>query len=99
MTDAEIIASLTVQVEELTAECERHRKANLVRAVLGTTRDGDAVEAWVTEAINAEDFQNVPWMIAESFRDEAIRSAKQCIEALAEVDRLRALLAEKRIEE
>ena len=84
---------LLAVVEDLTKECERHRNANLVRAVLGTTENGDAVAEWVVEVINAESFDRVPWMITESFRDEARRRGEQCIAAIAERDAYKFVLA------
>lgn len=51
----------------LQAEVVRHRRANLLRAVL----DGyDVLDEAVTKAINAESFDRVPWLVAEQFRAE-----------------------------
>lgn len=53
------------EVEQLRAEVERHRNANLVRAV---TEGYGWVDEWITDAINVPTFDRVPWMIAEKYR-------------------------------
>ena len=56
---------------DLDAENERHRKANLVRAVT----DGIDPE-WVSDIIAAEGFDAVPWKIADSLTD-TLHQARQ----------------------
>lgn len=55
------------RARELEAEVERHRKANLLRAVLEGWEDRDD---FITEAINSKSFDNVPWRVAESFKND-----------------------------
>jgi hypothetical protein len=56
--------------EALRDEVERHRNANLLRSVLG---GHDVLDEAVTNAINADDFDRVPWLVAERFRADAER--------------------------
>lgn len=76
------VVTILDALEAAQAENERHRKANLVRAVVRYA-EGRDLDAWITEHINAEDFDPVPWRVAET----AIAERKA---AQAEVERLRA---------
>ena len=49
---------------EVVAELRRHRRANLVQAVLANA-DQNIIREWVTEAINVESFDRVPWLVAQ----------------------------------
>src|SRR5260221_366601 len=60
-------------IADLLAEVERHRNVNLVRAVT----DYRAVDEWVTEAINAEGFDRVPWVVAGKLADENRRLERE----------------------
>lgn len=54
-------------VRSLVAEVERHRNANLVRSVIqGYGREAE----FVNEAINADDFDRLPWLIAATATKE-----------------------------
>jgi hypothetical protein len=66
-------------IEALQVEVERHRRANLLRAVL----DGhDVLDEAVTAAINAEGFDRVPWLVAERFLAENKRLRKALYTAI-----------------
>lgn len=64
----------------LRAECERHRRANLLRAVV----DGLDPE-WIGDAVSTN-FDRVPWLVAEKFRAEnerlrgLLRRVTECCE-------------------
>lgn len=60
-------------VAKLEAECERHRRANLVRAVIDGWGNRDD---WITEVINNEGFDAVPWMVAKDLREKLARFEK-----------------------
>lgn len=51
---------LLLTIDLLSDECQRHRRANLVRAVLG-----GADPEWIDDLIGSEQFDAVPWRIAE----------------------------------
>lgn len=64
--------------DRLVAENERHQRANLLRAVLdsyGTT------DEFIKEAVNTNDFDRVPWLVAEGLRaeNERLRGALERI--------------------
>lgn len=66
----EAVAAVEGELRRLAAECERHRRANLVRAV---------VEGWdehldggLTDYINEHGWDAVPWRVAE----EALASSR-----------------------
>lgn len=69
------IARLLTGIKALESECERHRNANLLRAVIG----GRAfeVDELVTDAINAENFDRVPWLAADKLGAENLSMAEQ----------------------
>ena len=56
---------LSEENEKLRAECERHRKANLVRAVLKGWNE--EVDGALVDYVNERGWDAVPWKIAESF--------------------------------
>lgn len=59
-------------------EVRRHRAANLVRAVIdGYGRDVE----FINEAINADDFDRVPWLVA----DRALTDRRELLSALRPV--------------
>jgi hypothetical protein len=61
-----IVALDALDAEE--AELERHRRANLLRAVL----DGvSSVEEFINEAVNEPEFDQVPWQIAQAWKATA----------------------------
>lgn len=62
----ERVLGLLDEIERLRAEVERHRNANLIRAVT----DGIEPE-WVTDIVNSKGFDRVPWMIAEKASAES----------------------------
>jgi hypothetical protein len=71
---------------DLLAEVKRHRDANLVRAVLDGYGDQDE---FVNEAINAKDFDRVPWLVAQKAIDHSQRLAPleaAVLDALSEAD-------------
>lgn len=55
-------------IAELRAEVERHRKANLVRAVLAGV---GPLDEFVSEAIHRHEFDRVPWLVASKTIEEA----------------------------
>lgn len=57
------VAAVEAELRRLEAECERHRRANLVRAVV----DGwdEALDGGLTDYINEHGWDAVPWKIAE----------------------------------
>lgn len=77
----EEIEGLRVRLQAAEAENVRHRNANLVRAVL------EGYDGAVSDIINDENFDKVPWIVAESLRvrlQAAEAAAKSLAEALAE---------------
>lgn len=54
------VVQLKAENAALLAECERHRRANLVRAVLN-----GADPEWIGDLIASGQFDAVPWRIAE----------------------------------
>jgi hypothetical protein len=89
------VAAITTTIYDatLTAEVERHRNTNLVRAVLGNYRT--AVEEWINETIHSRDFNRVPWLIAEKAQEEVKRLTESSAGPLVSVplNDLGALLA------
>jgi hypothetical protein len=60
---------------ELEAECERHRRANLVRAVMKGER-WETEDAWIVEAINSESWDAVPWRVADYMKGRLAEAEK-----------------------
>jgi hypothetical protein len=58
---------------EVLTEVERHRNANLVKAVVNFR----PVDEWIIEAINAEDFDRVPWVVADKLANENRRLERE----------------------
>lgn len=78
---AEAHAEVTrAALAELEAECERHRRANLLRRIM---MGGDllSVDEWIVDCINEGTFDSVPWKLAQHWQSQA-----------AEQDRLRAFV-------
>lgn len=70
------IRELEAQRDGLLAECERHRRANLVRAVF----DGyGELDEQITDLIHSDQWDAIPWRVAESMKarctalEEALR--------------------------
>jgi hypothetical protein len=85
------------RLEEVEAENERHRKANLVRAVL----DGiNGVEEYINEASNEPEYDRVPWLVAEAMKGRAVAAESRVAEleaALAKAVDARDALAPTRV--
>ena len=73
---------LSDEARDLRTERDRHRNANLVRAVV----DGyDGItEDFITETVHHESFDRVPWMVAstQQLRAEKAEAALDAIEAM-----------------
>lgn len=100
------VPALLGALEAAEAENERHRKANLVRAVTRYA-EGHDFDGWVAEQINAENFDPVPWRVAETAIEKAQAAEAEVarlsrvadavhgkhLRALREAKRLRAYIA------
>lgn len=75
--DEEESRALLARCSYLAAENERHRRVNLVRAVV------DGHEEWIAEAINAEDWDAIPWRVAERMT-ERLTETRQALRDLAD---------------
>lgn len=64
-------------VKDLLAECERHQRANLVRAVM----EGYGLyDEWVGELINDVSFDRVPWKVAEKLVERTKAAEARCVQ-------------------
>lgn len=73
------VPSLAAEVERLMAECERHRRANLVRTVINGW--DETIDGALTDYINEHGWDAVPWKVAERLSGEVerLRAALQRI--------------------
>lgn len=88
--DTETLAALRARAEAAEAENERHRKANLVRAVTSDwseERDGALIEY-----INSEGFDGVPWRVSENLAERLRAAEAELVKLHSERDALAGML-------
>lgn len=79
-------SGLLDRLREAEAENERHRRANLVRAVT------EGFDEWIGEAIAAEDWDAVPWKVAAALRSRVEKAEQALREAEADLTRVGEVL-------
>lgn len=87
--DLSALLDAAQQGQEAERENERHRKANLVRAVI----DGyGPIDETVSDLIHAESWSRIPWTVAERMVTERDAWSARCVELQHQVETLRGAL-------